>query len=215
MSIYNDSNYYVYLYLRPDYTPYYVGKGKDNRAYRKHKGISVPKDKSRIILIQDNLTELQSLILERYYIRWFGRKDNNTGILRNLTDGGEGSSGRVNSQDTCNKISIGVKQSIIYKTCPHCDKTIDKSNYNKYHGDKCSVYTGIKRPSPKWEPHSISKVTKSKCKYTYTVYPPNGEPFIIDNVMKFSKDNGFSHGDIYGVINGRLKHSKGYRFIRN
>jgi len=95
MSIY-PNNFYVYFYLRDDYTPYYVGKGKGNRAYDKcNRSLNLPKDKSRIIILHDNLTETYAFILERYYIKWFGRKDNNTGILRNLTDGGEGCSGMI------------------------------------------------------------------------------------------------------------------------
>lgn len=85
--------YYVYFYLREDFTPYYVGKGKNKRAWTKREGIKIPKDKSKIILVKTELTEIQSFILERYYIRWFGRKDNGTGILRNMTDGAEGVSG--------------------------------------------------------------------------------------------------------------------------
>ena len=86
------SGYYIYLYLREDGTPYYVGKGKGKRAWEKH-SVSIPKDNSRITFPATDLLELWALALERKFIRWYGRKDNNTGILRNLTDGGEGVTG--------------------------------------------------------------------------------------------------------------------------
>jgi hypothetical protein len=91
-------HYYVYSYLRTDGTPYYIGKGVGRRTSAKH-NVSIPKDKSRIQIIAHKLSEIEAFLLEKKLISLYGRKDNNTGILRNLTDGGEGASGATRSEE--------------------------------------------------------------------------------------------------------------------
>jgi len=109
--------YYVYAYIRnkdsttaKSGTPYYIGKGKNKRAYDKNHSTFIPKDQSKIIILEHNLTEVGALAIERRMIAWYGRKDLGTGILRNKTDGGEGASGVSMTNETRKKMSIAAKK---------------------------------------------------------------------------------------------------------
>jgi hypothetical protein len=82
--------FYTYLWLRDDGTPYYAGKGKGNRAFSSmgHRVYKPPNPEN--IIVQEWPDEASAFEGEKLLIAIYGRKDLGTGILRNLTDGGEG-----------------------------------------------------------------------------------------------------------------------------
>jgi hypothetical protein len=123
--------FYVYAYLRTkDFTPYYIGKGKDNRAWQKSHSVVVPKDLNRIVVLESNLTELGAFALERRMIRWYGRKDLGTGILNNQTDGGDGSSGIIPWNK--GKTLTGEK----YKVAGRKNKGVPRAPFSEEHKEK-------------------------------------------------------------------------------
>jgi len=107
----NPNRFYVYAYLREDGTPYYIGKGSGKRCYLKSKDRTVnpPKNKNQIIKVVNNIQEDMAFWYEKHLILFWGRNDIGTGILRNLTNGGEGMSGYIVSNETRRKISESQK----------------------------------------------------------------------------------------------------------
>jgi hypothetical protein len=157
--------YYTYAYLREDKTPYYVGKGKGRRVYLKHqKGISVPKDKSRIIFLKQNLTEEEAFKHEIYMIAVFGRKDLGMGILHNRTNGGEGTGGRNISKEEREKSSQRMIDSN-----PMKNKDIRKKVSDKLKGRKISK-------------KSIDKRNKTRKENGVSISEKHRE--ILSNIMK-------------------------------
>ena len=116
MSENNNNIFYVYGYRRDkdsnngkEGTFFYFGKGKGDRAYSKQHNVPVPKDKSNIVIIECNMLEDDALTLEIKLIAEYGRIDIGTGILRNLTDGGDrGSYGYKHTEES--KIAISKRQ---------------------------------------------------------------------------------------------------------
>lgn len=146
--------FYVYIYLNPlkpgnydylcgnvrlhfDFSPFYVGRGQNDRLYahldeaekirekienesldieeekyNKHKINTINKilryGKEPIIFkLNENLNNNEVNSLEKFYIKLIGRADKKLGPLTNLTDGGDGVSGYICSEKTKLKISEG------------------------------------------------------------------------------------------------------------
>jgi hypothetical protein len=98
--------YYVYLWVREDRTPYYVGKGKEYRAYVKHilgKRWISPPPKDRIVIVKYFDNEEESYLFEEWLISTYKRKIEG-GILINRSIGGKNRASFIRSQTEIEKL---------------------------------------------------------------------------------------------------------------
>lgn len=154
-------DYYVYQYLREDGTPYYVGKGTRDRAFKKQ-GHTVPLPiKDRISFVKTNLTEDEAHELEIDLIARYGRKDNGTGILRNRTDGGEGSSGRVYSEETKQKLREARALQMI---SDETRKKMSKAHTGRVHSEKTKAKMAKAAQGRKKSPEELAKIREARAK---------------------------------------------------
>ena len=107
----------VYKHFKKDTKElFYVGIGKDKkRAYLKRSRNDlwqniVNKHGYIVEIYKDNISIDEAIQIEIKLIKEFGRKDNQTGILSNMTDGGDGNNNF--SKETIDKISNSLKGQI-------------------------------------------------------------------------------------------------------
>ncbi|NBP03591.1 MAG: hypothetical protein EBU90_26550 [Proteobacteria bacterium] len=205
----NHNRFYTYAYLREDKTPYYIGKGSGKRIYDTDgRPCKKPKNKSRIIFLKKNLTEKEAFKHEKYMISVFGRKDLGTGILHNKTDGGEGVSGFLHSEEAKRKISEVNKGK---KLTANHKKKISESNKGKSktitEKSKQSVINRAKaRTGIYGYKHSeetkikISKATKGRVPWNKGIKNPN-----ITGSKSPAAKKIYYNGNIYGSILDAIK----------
>jgi hypothetical protein len=127
---------YVYRHIRLDKNePFYIGIGSDANYARanSHKGRNpywlkiVEKTEYEVEILVNELNWVEALKKEKEFIQLYGRVDNKTGILCNLTDGGEGVLGKIVSYETKQKQSLVKKRP---QTKQHREKAA-KSHFKK------------------------------------------------------------------------------------
>jgi hypothetical protein len=114
----------VYRHIRLDSNEiFYIGIGDEGRAYKKtgrnkHWKNIVNKHGYKIEIIYSGVTIEFAIEKEIELIKKYGRIDIGTGILVNMTDGGEGCNGIIHSHETKEKLSNhfkGIKLSIEHR----------------------------------------------------------------------------------------------------
>lgn len=227
--------YYVYIYLditKPgeykyddvlfNYEPFYVGKGKNKRAYRhvaeaiQNKGnnrlkinkinkiIKLTNNFPLIIIYADNITNIEACKLETELIKSIGRRDLHEGSLVNLTNGGEGTSGFKHKEKTLllwSRQRSGKNHPLYGKG--HNDITKDYMK-NNWIGENNNHYG--KKQSEKQK--QIVREINSK---SYIVTFPDGKKEIIKNLKKFCKENNLLDSKMCLVAQGKRNHHKKFK----
>ncbi len=170
----------VYQWVREDRTPYYIGIGNPRRPYTGRRRCGRPPSRDRIIILHENLEWEEACRIEKELIAFYGREDLGTGILRNLTDGGEGAVnpsketrekmsesrsgenhpmfGKSHSEETRKKLSKKLSKPRNWYHPDH-GKVLQKSclemiklfpEQNLHKGNLCSVAKGVQNHHKGW-----------------------------------------------------------------
>lgn len=110
----DDNKYCVYRHIKPCGEVFYIGEGLITRPFVKSDRSKfwwkiVNKYGYEIDILKTNMSKQEAQDLEKLIINWYGRKNLKLGTLCNLTDGGDGHIGHIQTQEHKNKISKSLK----------------------------------------------------------------------------------------------------------
>lgn len=148
-----NAKFYVYAHSKSSSglidDVFYIGKGTTNRAKSKSNRnkfwnniVNKNEGKFYIYYLQKNLIEEDAYFFEKLYIEIFGKRIEN-GLLVNMTDGGEGTSGRKLSDETKRKISEAHKGKVRPEYVKEKLRIFFSSDKNPNIGRKASEQTKI------------------------------------------------------------------------
>jgi hypothetical protein len=109
---------YIYRHIRLDKNePFYIGIGTDSKYQRAYSKQSrnifwnrvVSKTDYEVEILLDNLTKDEAKIKEIEFIALYGKKIDKTGILTNISDGGDGNLGGKHTEEAKLKIGLSNK----------------------------------------------------------------------------------------------------------
>lgn len=184
---------YVYRHIRLDKNePFYIGIGNDSygkykRAFdinRKNSRIwnsIVNKTKYEVEIMIDDISWSDACKTEQYFIDLYGRIDKKTGILANMTNGGEGVIGIILSPERIKQISMqktgviptvesNLKRSIALKghlVSEETRKKISQKNKGRKLSEELKNHLSRINKGKKIPQIVIDKIKKTKSERTY------------------------------------------------
>lgn len=196
---------YVYRHIRLDKNePFYIGIGSDKtykRAYSKRsrniiwKSIINRSDFNVEILI-DDLTWEEACEKEKEFISLYGRIDNKTGTLANLTNGGDGSLGLIQGEEARKKKSIASKGRIVSNET-RLKISQSKTGKKRHYDVNKKVSEGLKKYYETNKPWSYGKEMPQKTKLkisiakTGCIGPNLGKKMNLESKKKLSDYNKY------------------------
>jgi len=203
----NPNRFYTYAYLREDRTPYYIGKGTKDRAYKDDSRCCARPPKNRILILKNNLTEEQAYKHEVYMINHYGRKIDG-GILHNINEGGELTPNHKGKKYWTN----GITNKMSYD-CPDDGWILGRTT--------SKIGLTYKKGLVWWNNGKMN--TRSSCcpgegwirgmmtNKVYELYSPDGKIYRTKNISIFCKEHNISTSHMINVCNGERKTTCGWK----
>ena len=172
---------------------FYIGIGSVKRSKSKHRSSFwknvVNKHGYYIEIIKDNLSWEEACELEQLLIQEYGRRDLGTGILVNLTDGGEGAPGTIISEETKLKLR---------------DKNKGKK-LTEEHKKKIGLANKGRRPSLIVEQKRLEKITKKVIDTRSNI--------IYNSVKEVSKIFNLKYLPLNRKLNGTTRNTTTFKYL--
>lgn len=202
---------YVYRHIRLDKNePFYIGIGVDN-IYKRAKDKCrrsdvwkrvVNKHGYKVEIIFDNISYDLAKIKEIEFISIYGRKDLGTGILFNMTSGGDGTVNKVISNEYREKLSLAAKNRYKDRIIKH---TLTKDELSKLSSERMKANNPCK---------GLLKSKHHSFKGNIFVY--KNDEFIgeFEGVVDVQEKLSLDRSKISACLVGKRKTHKGYNFKR-
>lgn len=222
--IYKDLDYIF------EFEPFYVGKGSNNRIdyhvsnkylnsrnrniYLKNKILKMKKLGIEPIRIKfkDHLNEEWAFWWEIRLIELIGRKNLQKGPLLNLTDGGEGTSGNILSDETKTKIGKSGENNYFFNR-----RLFGKDNlmYGKSHSEQTKEKIRQKALERyRNDPEFRLKTGKHNLK-TFILIDPQNNKYIVDNLPEFCAKHNLKSTCLYQILCNKQKTHRGWKIDKN